>query len=144
MTIVILHADGQHSHLVHNVRVSATMSGDHSGREIQAVDLEDDRNSTGISGREEKPSQVIELSDDEIEVEDIKIEKHTVVENPEDCVWHYVDPQGVVQGPFPMTSLKRWNDANYFDPDFIIWKVGQSQEEAVLLIDALRQSFPCK
>ncbi|KAL3537376.1 hypothetical protein ACH5RR_000742 [Cinchona calisaya] len=123
-----------------NAVVSATMNGDENSIEMEAIALEENGGSPGISAREVKPTQVIELSDDESEVEDNKIKKHTAVENPEDCVWHYVDPQGVVQGPFSIAMLKRWNDANYFDPDFTVWKVGQTH--GVLLIDALRQRFP--
>ncbi|KAL7180692.1 hypothetical protein ACSBR1_043808 [Camellia fascicularis] len=80
-------------------------------------------------------TQVIEVSDDDKEVEDA---------GGQLPVWHYVDPQGDVQGPFPMESLKRWSDANYFPPDFKVWRMGQSQEEAVLLSDALSfsRSFP--
>ncbi|CAL5439271.1 unnamed protein product [Camellia sinensis] len=80
-------------------------------------------------------TQVIEVSDDDKEVEDA---------GGQLSIWHYVDPQGEVQGPFPMESLKRWSDANYFPPDFKVWRMGQSQEEAVLLSDALSfsQSFP--
>ncbi|KAI7985256.1 Uncharacterized protein LOK49_LG14G02247 [Camellia lanceoleosa] len=73
-------------------------------------------------------TQVIEVSDDDKEVEDA---------GGQLSMWHYVDPQGDVQGPFPMESLKRWSDANYFPPDFKVWRMGQSQEEAVLLSDAL-------
>ena len=75
---------------------------------------------------------VIELSDDE--------------EEPgaelSESLWHYRDPQGDMQGPFQLTSLKRWSDARYFPPDFKVWMEGQSQNEAVLLLDILNKVFP--
>ncbi|KAI5682021.1 hypothetical protein M9H77_03249 [Catharanthus roseus] len=90
-----------------------------------------------------QPSQVIELSDDEVEVLDLKInQKQISFEDPKNKVWFYKDPQGKVQGPFPMTMLKRWSDSNYFYPGFMVWKKGQSQDEAVLLVDVLRRLFP--
>lgn len=58
--------------------------------------------------------------------------------DPGSFLWHYLDPQGDVQGPFSLTLLKRWNDADYFLPGFKVWKTGQSQNEAVLLTDVLR------
>ncbi|KAM3358434.1 hypothetical protein P3S68_021365 [Capsicum galapagoense] len=76
--------------------------------------------------------EVIELSDDEAERE-----------GPESAIWHYQDPLGYIQGPFPLTLLKRWSDEGYyFDPSFSVWKVGQSPQEAVLLISVLHQYFP--
>ncbi|KAI4351941.1 hypothetical protein L6164_006239 [Bauhinia variegata] len=79
-------------------------------------------------------SQVIELSDDE--------ENQAPSELSECSLWHYLDPQGDVQGPFPITSLKHWSDARYFPPDFKVWKAGQSQDESVLLVSVLQQYFP--
>lgn len=65
---------------------------------------------------------------------------HIVLDDDdEEClIWHYMDPQGEVQGPFSVELLKRWSSNNYFPPDFMIWKTGQSQREAVLLSDVLR------
>lgn len=136
--------DYQHSDLVQKARVPVVLNGEQSSTDVQAVDSEDNGGSPGTSEKEVKPPQVIELSDDESEVEDVKIEKHTAVGNPDECLWHYLDPQGKVQGPFSMTSLKRWSDANYFDGEFKVWKIGESPDKAVLLIDALHQNFPCK
>ncbi|KAL5751492.1 hypothetical protein ACOSP7_021700 [Xanthoceras sorbifolium] len=56
--------------------------------------------------------------------------------------WYYADPQGDIQGPFSITSLKRWSDADYFPPGFKVWKTGQSQDEAVLLSEMLKWVFP--
>lgn len=55
-----------------------------------------------------------------------------------DFIWHYVDPHGSVQGPFPLISLQRWRENGFFDHDFRVWRVGQSRENSILLIDALR------
>lgn len=85
--------------------------------------------------------QVIDLSDDEENVEP-SVGKLL----PDDLLgslsWHYLDPQGEIQGPFSLASLKRWSDADYFPPNFKVWRMGRSQDEAVLLKDVLHQVFP--
>lgn len=100
--------------------------------------------------QELKPTEVINLSDDEAEAEaeaevevEVEVEKQSVAPplHPEDAVWFYLDPQGQVQGPFPLTVLKRWSDGNYFHPAFRVWKIGQRQDEAVLLLDMFRHIF---
>ncbi|KDP45960.1 hypothetical protein JCGZ_11863 [Jatropha curcas] len=82
--------------------------------------------------------QVIDLSDDD---DDDENEDSNVSEalhyDLASYVWYYTDPQGEVQGPFSINSLKRWNDADYFPPGFKIWMMGQSPREAVLLSDIL-------
>lgn len=88
-------------------------------------------------------TEVIELSDDDPDVEDQKYGEQSTDVNPEDPIWHYLDPQGIIRGPFPLTLLKHWSDVGYyFGPSFSVWKVGQSPLEAVLLVDVLRQFFP--
>ncbi|XP_016460326.1 uncharacterized protein At5g08430-like isoform X1 [Nicotiana tabacum] len=89
-------------------------------------------------------TEVIELSDDDPDVEDQKDGKQATYMNPEVPIWHYLDPRGNIQGPFPLTLLKRWSDAYYFEPSFRVWMVGQRLEEAVLLIDVLRHFFPVR
>ncbi|XP_059651832.1 uncharacterized protein At5g08430 isoform X2 [Cornus florida] len=83
---------------------------------------------------------VIDLSDDDNETEGCQ--NQVVDDNTESLIWYYMDPQGFVQGPFSMLSLKRWSDASYFGHDFKVWKAGQNQDAAVLLIDVLRRMFP--
>lgn len=61
---------------------------------------------------------------------------------PEQLVWHYFDPQGRVQGPFSLSSLKRWSDLNYFPADFRVWLIGRSPQDAVPLSLLLQQVFP--
>ncbi|WJX66802.1 hypothetical protein P8452_51317 [Trifolium repens] len=100
-------------------------------------------------GPSDKQIQVIELSDDD----DEEIEKPSTTIKPsiikpvpaeelQSSMWHYRDPQGQVQGPFPIISLKYWSDARYFSPDFKVWKAGQSQAQSVLLVDILPKYFP--
>lgn len=94
------------------------------------------------SGKAAAPTEVIELSDDESEPEDIMGTNEIVSESSDNSVWHYLDPQGQIQGPFSLNILKRWSDYNYFHLGFEVWKTGQSQNEGVLLVDVLRQTFP--
>lgn len=100
-----------------NVRESKSLQG---VMEPQVIDLSDDEES-------EPPSQKEQTSGDKLEI----------------LIWHYLDPQGEIQGPFAITLLKRWSDADYFPPDFRIWKTGKSPIEAVYLKDILnRPVFP--
>ncbi|WJX29881.1 hypothetical protein P8452_18479 [Trifolium repens] len=96
-----------------------------------------------------KQNQVIELSDDDEEEEIEKpctikpsIIKPVPAEELQSSMWHYRDPQGQVQGPFPIISLKGWSDDGYFSRDFKVWKAGQSQDQSVLLVDILPKFFP--
>ncbi|KAB5561155.1 hypothetical protein DKX38_006112 [Salix brachista] len=88
--------------------------------------------------------QVIDLSDDSEEDEGPSHRDSVQIIDcdPGSFLWHYLDPQGDIQGPFSLTLLKRWNDADYFLPGFKVWKTGQSRNEAVLLSDVLGQLFP--
>ncbi|XP_074589681.1 uncharacterized protein At5g08430-like isoform X3 [Curcuma longa] len=54
-----------------------------------------------------------------------------------DKIWHYADPSGNEQGPFNMVCLRYWMEQGYFDEDFKVWRAMQSQEDAMLLTDAL-------
>ncbi|OIW12013.1 hypothetical protein TanjilG_16124 [Lupinus angustifolius] len=107
--------------------------------------------SQGLQDKPVKPSQpeVIELSDDdddEYEEYDEDEEPKTTMQVPaevlQSLMWYYRDPQGTVQGPFSLTSLKRWSEENYFPPNFMVWKAGQSPYEAALLVNILHQFFP--
>jgi hypothetical protein len=91
------------------------------------------------------PSEVIELSDDDEddngdgETLDPKVEDVRVLSyDKEKLNWLYKDPQGLVQGPFSLTQLKAWSDAEYFTKQFRVWMTGESMESAVLLTDVLR------
>ncbi|XVF62150.1 hypothetical protein PTKIN_Ptkin08bG0193900 [Pterospermum kingtungense] len=52
-------------------------------------------------------------------------------------LWHYQDPQGRTQGPFPMAMLRRWSASCHFPPDLKIWRVSEKQDDSILLTDAL-------
>ncbi|XP_027357957.1 uncharacterized protein At5g08430 isoform X2 [Abrus precatorius] len=105
--------------------------------------------SQGLPDNQIQPSQiqVIDLSDDDDNDEDKEkpiTSKQVPAEQLDSLMWHYRDPQGNVQGPFSLSSLKRWSDAGYFTPDFKVWKLGQSQVEGVFLVDILPQFFPIR
>ncbi|XP_071724551.1 uncharacterized protein At5g08430-like [Rutidosis leptorrhynchoides] len=92
---------------------------------------------------------VIDLSDDEEEGEEEGTDDSVVLDPPQmedlQCLeWHYVDPQGIIQGPFSLISLKQWWDAEYFPLDFKVWKGNKlnNHMDAVYLIDVIRTAFP--
>ncbi|KAL9234977.1 hypothetical protein vseg_009784 [Gypsophila vaccaria] len=88
-----------------------------------------------------KKVEVITLSDDE-EAPKIPSRPKIVFPNLEHLAWHYLDPMSRVQGPFSLSSLKRWSDLGYFQPGFRVWRSGQRPEEAVLLSNILQHVFP--
>lgn len=106
---------------------------------IQHLNLEECTCSQGRIIQQVMETQVVEVSDDDKLTKDSTGQHLTLGDHPRRSIWHYVDPQGEVQGPFPLGSLKHWYDANYFPPDFKVWKAGQTQEDAVLLSDLLVQ-----
>ncbi|KAG2700503.1 hypothetical protein I3760_06G000500 [Carya illinoinensis] len=107
---------------------------DKSNGETQLANIES--NKEGGMMVEVMTSQVIDLSDDE-EKEEPSVGQRIPDDRLGSLLWHYLDPQGEIQGPFSLTSLKRWSDAYYFPPDFKVWKTGQNQDEAVLLKNIL-------
>ncbi|TYG98387.1 hypothetical protein ES288_A10G113500v1 [Gossypium darwinii] len=54
-----------------------------------------------------------------------------------DKIWHYQDPLGKIQGPFPMAMLRRWSMSGHFPPGLRIWRASERQEDSTLLTDAL-------
>lgn len=89
------------------------------------------------------PPVVIDLlSDDESEPDKPESNKKVSGECPYSSIWHYLDPQGITQGPFSLMKLKEWRDSNYFGPGFTIWKSGQSPKDAVLLAGVLGRILP--
>ncbi|EXB69489.1 Uncharacterized protein L484_001687 [Morus notabilis] len=58
--------------------------------------------------------QVIDLRDDDEESEPPSQKEQTSGDKLESLTWHYLDPQGEIQGPFAITLLKRWSDATTF------------------------------
>lgn len=100
------------------------------------VEIEDNKIAGGLAD-----TQVIDLSDGE-ENDDLRGDNQTRETDLRRLAWHYTDPQGDIQGPFSIASLKRWWDDDYFPSDFKVWKSDQGQENAVLLSDVLQGSFP--
>lgn len=74
----------------------------------------------------EPATLVIELSDDDNDDEEGLKDTSQIVDHLESKTWHYLDPQGVIQGPFSMATLKKWDDALFFPPGFLIWKAGDA------------------
>lgn len=100
------------------------------------VEIEDNKIAGGLAD-----TQVIDLSDGE-ENDDLRGDNQMRETDLRRLAWHYTDPQGDIQGPFSIASLKRWWDDDYFPSDFKVWKSDQGEENAVLLSDVLQGSFP--
>ncbi|GMH25172.1 hypothetical protein Nepgr_027015 [Nepenthes gracilis] len=52
-------------------------------------------------------------------------------------IWYYRDPSGRNQGPFCLFQLHKWSSNGYFPSDLRIWRINETQDQSVLLIDAL-------
>lgn len=63
----------------------------------------------------------------------------TIASSPNDSVWHYLDPNGKVQGPFSLIQLQRWSTTGYFPVDMRIW--ANHKDKSLLLNDVLRDQF---
>lgn len=89
--------------------------------------------SSNVPAQPWKRPEVIDLSDDEDEkVSNINVESYE---------WYYIDPQGAIQGPFPIGLLRVWKECGYFPPDFKVWRSGQNQNHAVLLSNLLSWAY---
>jgi len=129
----------------HNVIEEQSVQPSHfinmSNGETQLANTEENKCVDEMVAKQAMTSQVIDLSDDE-EVEELSVAKKFPDDMLGSLLWHYLDPQGDIQGPFSLTSLKRWYDADYFPPDFQVWRSDRIQDGAVLLKDILDQNFP--
>ncbi|KAJ8764349.1 hypothetical protein K2173_006089 [Erythroxylum novogranatense] len=56
-------------------------------------------------------------------------------------LWHYQDPTGKIQGPFPMMQLRKWSTSGHFPSDLRVWRINEKQDDAILLTDALIGQF---
>uniref|UniRef100_A0A0E0JRW2 GYF domain-containing protein n=1 Tax=Oryza punctata TaxID=4537 RepID=A0A0E0JRW2_ORYPU len=56
-------------------------------------------------------------------------------------IWNYADPQGKVQGPFTMAHMRKWHRDRFFPPDFRVWRLGQTQNDSILLTEAMGLKF---
>ncbi|KAK8529972.1 hypothetical protein V6N12_060735 [Hibiscus sabdariffa] len=61
--------------------------------------------------------------------------------NESEKMWHYKDPSGKVQGPFSVVQLRKWSNTGYFPADLKIWRTNETQEDSILLTDALAGKF---
>ncbi|XP_057430547.1 uncharacterized protein At5g08430-like isoform X2 [Lotus japonicus] len=88
-------------------------------------------------------ADVIELSDsDEEDVNVADASAGEKMESPGISIWHCLGPSGEKRGPYSMSVLKCWSESVTHPIKFKVWKTGQSEEEAILLTDALNQKFP--
>ncbi|XP_059315123.1 zinc finger CCCH domain-containing protein 19 [Lycium ferocissimum] len=70
-----------------------------------------------------------------------KVAETSIKINEAEKMWHYKDPAGKIQGPFSMVQLRKWSNTGYFPTDLKIWKSTDTQEESILLTDALAGRF---
>ncbi|XP_008453710.2 zinc finger CCCH domain-containing protein 44 isoform X1 [Cucumis melo] len=56
-------------------------------------------------------------------------------------IWQYQEPTGKVCGPFSMTQLRNWNNSGQFTPDLRVWRITESQNDSVLLTNALNGCY---
>ncbi|GMI74487.1 Needed for RDR2-independent DNA methylation [Hibiscus trionum] len=61
--------------------------------------------------------------------------------NESEKMWHYQDPSGKVQGPFSIVQLRKWSNTGYFPADLKIWRINETQDDSILLNDALAGKF---
>ncbi|KAL5081159.1 hypothetical protein RYX36_009580 [Vicia faba] len=110
--------------------------------QIQVIELSDDDD----DDENEKPSTIKPVHEKPSTIKLVHEKLNTVKQVPaeelQSLIWHYRDPYGRVQGPFSIVALKGWRDAHYFAPDFKVWRVGQSQDQSVLLRNILPIFFP--
>ncbi|XP_006345469.1 uncharacterized protein At5g08430 [Solanum tuberosum] len=139
----IANGNDQQADMIQEQRDSTISARVERGEEMQVVASGEDVVTHQVQVQATQ-TEVIELSDDDPDVEDQRYgNQSTDVMNPDVAIWHYVDPRGIIQGPFSLALLKYWSDAGYyFGPGFNVWKVDQSPQEAVLLVDLLRHFFP--
>ncbi|KAK9291386.1 hypothetical protein L1049_019332 [Liquidambar formosana] len=113
---------------------------DESNGDMQLVNLEN-MGFQRMLDKQLMAAPVIDLSDDE-ENQGPSGGNQIVDDQLKRLIWYYLDPQGDVQGPFSMNSLKRWSDCDYFPADFKVWKTSQRPDEAISLSDMLSRMFP--
>ncbi|XP_054789628.1 uncharacterized protein At5g08430-like [Prosopis cineraria] len=102
----------------------------------------DGRKSDKLNKKQSTPvGDMIVLSDDDEQNLNAQIDK-LADKNPEIPIWHCVSPCGEKRGPFSMSLLKRWSETSSTASEFKVWRTGQSERDAILLPDALRQCLP--
>ncbi|KAF5190414.1 Zinc finger ccch domain-containing protein [Thalictrum thalictroides] len=58
-----------------------------------------------------------------------------------DKMWNYQDPSGKTQGPFSILELCKWSRTASFPANLRIWKTMGTQEDSILLTEALDKTF---
>ncbi|KAL0794292.1 hypothetical protein Bca101_065669 [Brassica carinata] len=56
-------------------------------------------------------------------------------------IWLYGDPDGKIHGPFSLLNLRQWNSSGHYPPELRIWRLGERQNNSILLTDALNGQF---
>lgn len=111
---------------------------------------------------------LIELSDDEGQDQPVDVELGTVKEKgapmvnliessddaeqdarsaanrkpskDEDCpMWYCISPTGLTTGPYAKSLIKEWSDSSTGPLQFKVYKVGQSQDDAIPLTDFVQK-----
>ncbi|KAM3695434.1 hypothetical protein ACJW31_07G131400 [Castanea mollissima] len=100
-----------------------------------AASLEIDASKTQSAVKSEPTSAAAEAS------LSTTVAQSAVTINETEKMWHYKDPSGKVQGPFSMVQLRKWNNTGYFPVDLRIWRITESQDNSILLTDALDGKF---
>lgn len=131
------HENGKH--------LAMQVSVEHSSeRHLIVLDEEEEDMGIVLDEKQGDTRTVLDDKEGDIETQEKKCNQEPINVDSDDDeiteskIWYYVDPEGVTQGTFSMSQLGSWYDG-YFKmyPDFKVWKVGQSKEEAILLKDAL-------
>ncbi|XP_071704354.1 zinc finger CCCH domain-containing protein 44-like [Rutidosis leptorrhynchoides] len=102
-----------------------------SGLTLEKTQQEIGCNDSTITKLDQQPTISSSVSNDTPE---------TVTSSHSDVGWHYLDPNGKVQGPFSLVQLQRWSTTGYFPIDMRIWT--SDKDNSLLLNDVLKQQFP--
>ncbi|KAG9442290.1 hypothetical protein H6P81_018144 [Aristolochia fimbriata] len=105
-----------------------------------------DHQAGGTAGHEE-PGQPLKKHEANVIDLDDSDEEETAEQKKQTSVlpmsqWLYKDPQGVTQGPFPLSFLRAWSKQGFFERSFMVWQSGQDPNDAALLTVVLRSAFP--
>lgn len=98
------------------------------------------KGSASKENRRSSKVEIVELSDDDERA--CKTETgHETHENASSSLWYFMSAHGSRGGPYRLSSLKTCFDKMDKDFKLMVWKEGQSIEDAILLEDAIRQNF---
>ncbi|KAL7205708.1 hypothetical protein ACSBR2_018604 [Camellia fascicularis] len=98
-----------------------------------------------LRNQEASAVPLIELSsdddDDDNDGSRVAIGKQKL-EDEDTSVWHCMGQSGERHGPHSLSMLKHWGEISPFALKFKVWKVGQSEDNAISLSNALLRFFP--